>query len=229
MMEFLNTLFFEYYVYVAGTVFLLGSLVRFDMSQYTWKTNSSQLLDNSSFFQLGSLLFHPGMLFLLFGHLIGLLMPHWLYPWVGLTPGSKQVLAIVSGGIAGVAALAGGGMLLWRRVKHPRVSAQSTRMDLFILVLLCAQLVLGLLTIPVSMQHLDGTTMLVLSDWAQHVLTFRPDAAGHLGVVHWIFKLHIFLGVTTFLVFPFTRLVHIWSLPAGYVLRQYQLVRARRT
>jgi len=81
----------------------------------------------------------------------------------------------------------------------------------------------------VSMQHLDGGTMLVLSSWAQHVLTFRPDAAELLDGVHWIFKVHIFLGVTTFLVFPFTRLVHIWSLPVGYVVRHYQIVRARRT
>jgi len=229
MTEFLNTLLFEHYVYVAGTVFLLGSLVRFDMSQYTWKTSSSQLLDNSGFFRLGSYLFHGGMLFLLFGHLFGLLMPHWLYPLVGITPGGKQVLAIVTGGIAGLAALAGGIMLLRRRLQHPRVRAQSSRMDVFILGLLCVQLVLGLLTIPVSMQHLDGGTMLVLSSWAQHVLTFRPDAAELLDGVHWIFKVHIFLGVTTFLVFPFTRLVHIWSLPVGYVVRHYQIVRARRT
>ena len=227
-MEFLNTFVFEYYVYVAGTVFLLGSLVRFDMSQYTWKTNSSQLLDNSFFFQVGSVLFHAGVLFLLFGHLIGLLMPHWMYPWFGLTPGSKQILAIVSGGIAGIAALVGGTMLLYRRLTHPRVRAHSTRMDVFILVLLYVQLLLGLFTIPVSMNHLDGATMLALSDWAQHVLTFRPDAAAYIAGVHWIFKLHIFLGVTTFLVFPFTRLVHIWSLPASYVVRQYQVVRQRR-
>jgi nitrate reductase gamma subunit len=226
-MEFLNKALFEYYVYVAGTVFLLGSLVRFDMSQYTWKTNSSQLLDNSLFFQLGSILFHAGMLFLLFGHLIGLLMPHFMYPWFGFTAGSKQVLAIVSGGLAGLAALVGGGMLLWRRIMHPRVRAHSTHMDLFILVLLYVQLLLGMFTIPVSMHHLDGSTMLLLSDWAQHVLTFRGGSE-YLAGVHWIFKLHIFLGVTTFLIFPFTRLVHIWSLPATYVARQYQVVRQRR-
>ena len=225
-MDFLHIFAFEYYVYVAGTVFLLGSLVRFDMSQYTWKTNSSQLLDNSARFQIGSVLFHAGLLFLLFGHLVGLLMPHWLYPYVGLTAGSKQVLAIVSGGIAGVAALVGGAILLHRRLFHPRVRAHSTRNDIFILVLLYVQLILGMLTIPVSMNHLDGATMLALSDWAQHVLTFRGGAEYITGV-HWIFKLHLFLGITTFLVFPFTRLVHIWSLPASYIARQYQIVRRR--
>lgn len=226
-MDFLDKLLFEYYVYVAGTVFLLGSLVRFDMSQYTWKTNSSQMLDNSLRFQVGSVLFHVGVLFLLFGHLIGLLMPHWMYPYLGLTASSKQMLAMVSGGIAGIAALVGATILLHRRLAHPRVRAHSTRMDVFILVLLYVQLLLGLLTIPVSMQHLDGSVMVVLGEWAQHVLTFRGGAE-LLDGVHWIYKLHIFLGVTTFLVFPFTRLVHIWSLPLGYVVRQYQVVRQRR-
>lgn len=227
-MEFLNKLLFEYYVYVAGTVFLLGSLVRFDMSQYTWKTNSSQMLDNSLRFQVGSVLFHVGVLFLFLGHLIGLLMPHSLYPYLGITPGAKQLLAMVSGGIAGIAALIGATILLHRRLTHPRVRAHSTRNDVFILVLLYAQLLLGLGTIAASAQHLDGSVMLVLSEWAQRVLTFRPGAAELLADVHWVYKLHIFLGVTTFLVFPFTRLVHIWSLPAAYVVRQYQVVRQRR-
>jgi nitrate reductase gamma subunit len=177
-------------------------------------------------FQVGSVLFHAGVLFLLFGHLIGLLMPHWMYPYVGLTPGSKQILAIVSGGIAGLAALVGGAILLHRRIFHPRVRAHSTRNDIFILVLLYIQLILGMLTIPISMGHLDGGTMIKLSDWAQHVLTFRGGSE-YITDVHWIFKLHLFLGVTTFLVFPFTRLVHIWSLPATYIARQYQIVRQR--
>ncbi|MGA8261796.1 MAG: respiratory nitrate reductase subunit gamma [Arenicellales bacterium] len=226
-MHFLNNLLFGYYPYVAGTVFLLGSLVRFDMSQYTWKTSSSQLLDNSFRFQVGSVLFHVGVLFLFFGHLIGLLMPHSLYPYLGLTPHSKQVLAMVTGGIAGAMALVGGTILLHRRLYHPRVRAHSTRMDIFILALLYAQLILGLFTIAVSGQHLDGSMMLVLADWAQHIVTFRPDAADFVANVPWIYKVHLFLGLTIFLVFPFTRLVHIWSLPAGYVVRRYQIVRRR--
>jgi nitrate reductase gamma subunit len=226
-MDFLHKFLFEYYVYVAGTVFLLGSLVRFDMSQYTWKTNSSQLLDNSFRFQVGSVLFHLGVLFLFFGHLIGLLMPHWMYPYLGLTASSKQILAMVSGGIAGLAALVGATILMHRRLFHPRVRAHSTRNDIFILVLLYVQLVLGLLTIPVSMYHLDGSVMLQLGDWAQNVLTFRGGSE-YIVDVHWIYKLHLFLGITTFLVFPFTRLVHIWSLPASYIVRQYQIVRQRQ-
>lgn len=228
-MSFWDNLLFEYYAYLAGTVFLVGSLIRFDMSQYTWKTNSSQLLDNSRLFRWGNVMFHAGMIFLFFGHLIGLLMPHAWYPYFGLTASSKQILAMVSGGLAGVLAAVGGGMLLYRRLFIPRVRANSTLNDTFILLLLYVQLLLGLFTIPVSMHHLDGSMMVVLGEWAQHIVTFRPGAAEYVAGVHWVYKLHIFLGLTTFLVFPFTRLVHIWSVPYTYVRRNYQLVRVRRT
>jgi len=227
-MDFLNNLLFGYYPYVAGTVFLVGSLVRFDMSQYTWKTNSSQIMDNSPRFRLGNILFHVGVLFLFFGHLVGLLMPHSWYPLFGLTPSSKQVLAMASGGFFGLFALVGGGILIHRRITNVRVRAQSSQMDLPILIILYAQLVLGLLTIPFSAGHLDGSMMLVLADWAQHIVTFRPDAAAFVAGVPWVYKIHLFLGLTVFLLFPFTRLVHIWSAPLWYLGRSYQIVRQRQ-
>ena len=227
-MDYVNTALFGYYPFVAGTIFLLGSLVRYDMSQYTWKTNSSQLLDNSLNFQVGSILFHAGVIFLFFGHLVGLLMPHALYPYFGLTPHSKQILAMVSGGIAGTVMLVGAAMLLYRRLVQERVRAQSSHMDTFILLLLTAQLLLGLVTIAFSAQHLAGGEMLALAEWAQHIVTFRPDAARYLAEVPLVFKIHIFLGLTIFLVFPFTRLVHIWSIPVSYLSRQYEVVRQRR-
>jgi nitrate reductase gamma subunit len=222
-------LFFQIYPYIAGTIFLLGSLVRYDMSQYTWKTNSSQLLDNRPIFQIGNYLFHGGIIFLFFGHFIGLLMPHALYPYFGLTPTSKQLLAMVSGGIAGVAALVGATILLHRRLFHRLVRAQSLRGDKFILILLYLQLLLGIATIPFSAQHLNGSEMLILADWAQHIVTFRGDASAFLASADWVFKLHLILGLTIFAVFPFTRLVHIWSVPYRYIGRRYQVVREYQT
>lgn len=226
-MDFWNNLLFGYYPYIAGTVFLVGSLVRFDMSQYTWKTGSSQLLDSGPRFRRASNWFHVGFILLFFGHLIGLLMPHSWYPYFGLTVESKQILAMTAGGVFGLAILGGGGVLLHRRLTDPRVRAQSTRMDMFILVLLYVQLILGLLTIPVSAAHLNGAEMIALSDWAQRIVTFRPGAAAFVAHVPWIYKAHLFLGLTVFLVFPFTRLVHIWSAPIWYLGRRYQIVRPR--
>lgn len=227
-MGFWNNLLFGYYPYLAGMVFLAGSVVRFDMSQYTWKTNSSQIMDTSRRFLIGNNLFHVGIIFLFFGHLIGLLMPHAWYEFFLLTPTSKQLLAMISGGLFGIMALIGATILLHRRLTNQRVRAQSSQMDIPILIILYVQLVIGLLTIPFSAGHLDGSMMLVLGEWAQRIVTFRPGAATVVAEVPWMFKLHLFLGLTIFLVFPFTRLVHIWSVPYTYIGRNYQIVRQRQ-
>lgn len=225
-MNYVNEFLFGIYPYLAGTIFLIGCLVRYDREQYTWKTNSSQILGGKHFL-LGLNLFHVGVICLFFGHLIGLLMPHSWYPYLGLTPGSKQALAMTAGGIFGTMAFVGMTILVHRRLFNPRVKATTSKNDVFILLLIYLQLILGLFTIPVSAGHMDGSVMLLLADWAQSIVTFKAGAAAHVANVHWIYKLHIFLGVTTFLVFPFTRLVHVWSVPIKYLARSYQLVRQR--
>ncbi len=120
-------------------------------------------------------------------------------------------------------------LLLHRRLADPRIRATSRASDVFVLVLLLAQLLLGLISIPVSAGHLDGAEMVKLMQWAQRIVTFRGDAAAFVTDVAPVFKLHLVLGMTVFLVFPFTRLVHVWSgfAAAGYLLRAYQVVRSR--
>ncbi len=226
-MSYLNQLLFGYYPYVAGMVFLLGSLVRFERDQYTWKADSSQMLRTQGF-RLASNLFHVGILLLFVGHFVGLLMPHSWYPYFGLTPTSKQLMAVIAGGVFGAMCFAGLTLLVRRRLTDPRVRANTTRMDFFILFLIYAQLILGLLTLPVSLFHLDGGNMIKLADWAQRIVTFRSGAVEALEGVGLLFRLHLLLGMTIFLVFPFSRLVHIWSAPVWYLGRQgYQIVRQR--
>ena len=228
-MNALDTFLFGYYPYVCLTVFLLGSLVRFDREQYTWKTDSSQLL-RAGQLRWGSNLFHVGVLFLFFGHTVGMLTPHFVYEGF-LSAGSKQLMAMVTGGIAGVLGFLGVSILLHRRLTDPRIRATSRRSDILLLVLLWLQLVLGLATIPLSAQHLDGGMMLQLAEWAQRIVTFRAGAVELLAEAGWVFKAHMFLGMSLFLVFPFTRLVHVWSGfgTLAYVVRPYQVVRTRRT
>ncbi len=226
MANYLNQFFFGIYPYMAITVFFLGSLLRYDRDQYTWKAGSSQLLRKKDM-RWGSNLFHIGIIMLFFGHLIGLLTPQWAYHFI-MSAGTKQVLAMTAGGIFGVTCLIGMILLIRRRLSDPRIRATSEFTDLPILLLLFVQLLLGLLTIPFSAQHLDGSSMIALANWAQHLLTFQGDAAGFVAGEAWVFKLHIFLGLTIFLVFPFTRLVHIWSVPVQYLTRSgYQIVRKR--
>ena len=227
-MKTLDNFLFGYYPYICLTVFLLGSLIRFDRDQYTWKSDSSQLL-RAGQLRWGSNLFHVGVLFLFFGHFVGMLTPHFVYePLIGA--GAKQLLAMVSGGIAGVLGLAGLTLLLYRRMSDPRIRAISKPSDLMLLWLFWVQLALGLATVPLSGQHLDGSMMLVLAEWAQRIVTFRAGAAELMLDVNRVFKLHMVLGMTVFLVFPFTRLVHVWSgfASLAYLFRPYQVVRSRR-
>jgi nitrate reductase gamma subunit len=225
-MSYLNTFLFGYYPYIAGTVFLLGSLIRFERDQFTWKSGSSQML-RAAELRKGSKLFHWGILLLFVGHFAGLLTPPAIYHGLGLSTSAKQILAVIAGGVFGGMCFYGLFILMRRRFTDARIRATSTRMDLVILVLLMAQLVLGLLTLPISLFHLDGSNMLLLAEWAQRIVTFRGDAPDYVANVGFIFKLHLFLGMTIFLVFPFSRLVHIWSVPIGYIGRSYQVVRQR--
>ena len=227
-MNALNYFLFGVYPYIAFTVFLVGSLIRFDRDQYTWKSDSSQLLKAGQL-RIGSNLFHVGVLFLFFGHLFGMLTPHFLYEHF-LDAGSKQMMAMVSGGIAGVLGFIGVSVLLHRRLFEPRIRINSKTSDIVLLVLLWLQLALGLATIPLSAQHLDGSMMMKLAGWAQTIVTFQSGAPEMLAQAGVIFKLHMFLGMTVFFIFPFTRLVQVWSGfgTVAYLVRPYQVVRSRR-
>lgn len=226
-MNVLHNFLFSVYPYICLSVFFMGSLARFDRDQYTWKSDSSQLLRKGQL-KWGSNLFHAGILFLFFGHSVGLLTPHWVYePFIA--PAQKQLLAIIAGGVAGFFCFIGLTLLLHRRIFDPRIRLTSHRTDLMILVILWVQLVLGLVTLPFSLGHTDGSIMLKLSAWAQAIVTLQPDAELIAGL-DWPYLVHLVLGMSIFLLFPFSRLVHVWSgfATLGYVLRPYQLVRNRR-
>jgi len=219
---------FGWYPYLCLTVFLFGSLVRFDREQYTWKTGSSQLLRRRQL-MWGSNLFHIGILVIFLGHFVGLLTPIWVFDSVGIDHGFKQLMAIWIGGLAGILCLLGIALLTHRRVYDTRIRATSSFGDIAILLLLLAQLLLGLATIPISMRHLDGEEMVKFMSWAQGILLLRADSWTLVAHAHPVFKAHLVLGMTIFLVFPFTRLVHIWSAPIWYLGRRgYQIVRSNR-
>ncbi len=227
-MDWLNQALFGFYPYVALAVLAIGSILRFDREQYTWRTGSSQLLRRRQLV-LGSVLFHLGILAIFAGHFVGLLTPIWVWDALGVPHSAKQMLAIVAGGVAGVLCLAGGCLLLHRRLFDARIRATSSFGDSAILILLMAQLILGLATISVSLQHRDGAEMVKFMNWAQSIFTFRAGAADYIADAQWIFKAHITLGLTILLVFPFTRLVHMLSAPVWYLNRRgWQIVRSKR-
>ncbi|MDX6042297.1 respiratory nitrate reductase subunit gamma [Scandinavium lactucae] len=226
MSHFFDVFFYDIYPYICGSVFIIGSWLRYDYGQYTWRAGSSQMLDKRGMV-LWSNMFHIGILGVFFGHAFGMLTPHWMYESF-LPISVKQQMAMILGGACGVLTLIGGAGLLNRRLFNPRIRATSTTADILILSILLIQCMLGLSTIPFSAQHPDGSEMMKLVGWAQSVVTFQGGASSHLADVAPIYRVHLALGMTIFLLFPFTRLVHVWSAPVEYFTRRYQIVRSRR-
>ena len=227
--DYIHQFLFGYYPYICLTVFVIGSILRYDRDQYTWKADSSQLLRKKGM-RIGSNLFHIGIILLFFGHLVGLLTPQAVYHHF-MDAGTKQMMAMIAGGVFGAFCFIGMTMLLYRRLFDPRIRATSKSSDILILLVLYVQLILGLITIPYSAQHLDGSSMIALGHWAQYIVTFRSGAADFIIHEALVFKLHLVLGVTIFLIFPFTRMVHVFSgitAPFKYLARSgYQIVRKR--
>ena len=227
-LNWLQIFLFGVYPYIALTIAIIGTWVRFDLSQYSWKSGSTQMLRSKNM-RLASNLFHVGIIVVLLGHLFGMLTPHFLYDRF-ISAGNKQILAVVVGGIAGVFCWFGMVMLLWRRFTDERISHTSTFSDKLVLVLLFIQLNLGLISIFTSVKHLDGYTMMNLAGWAQDITILRPwQAAARIEQTDLIYQLHMALGITLIAIFPFTRLIHIISAPIWYFGRRYQIVREKRS
>ncbi|MGP9689469.1 respiratory nitrate reductase subunit gamma [Psychrobacter sp. AOP22-C1-C5] len=227
-LNWLQIFLFGVYPYVALTIAIIGTWVRFDLSQYSWKTGSTQMLRSKNM-RVASNLFHVGIIVVLLGHLFGMLTPHFLYDRF-ISAGHKQILAVVVGGIAGVFCWFGLVMLMWRRFTDDRISNTSTFSDKLVLVLLFIQLNLGLLSIFTSVKHLDGLTMMNLAGWAQDITILRPwHAAARIEQTGLIYQLHMALGITLVMIFPFTRLIHIISAPIWYFGRRYQIVRQKKS
>lgn len=227
--EYANMLLFGIYPYVCLAVLLIGSLIRFDREPYTWKSDSSQLLRKRQL-RLGSNLFHYGVIVVIIGHFAGFLAPHWAVDWA-ISPAEHQLLAMVVGGIAGLIAIVGLSILVARRIGDPRIRLNSRKWDIVVVLMLWLQLALGLLTVPLSARHMDGAMFEVLSNYVKDVVTLNGHAAALMAGVPLVYRLHVLLGFTIFLISPFTRMIHIWSGVGtlAYLFRPYQIVRTPRT
>lgn len=225
-MSFFNIFIFSYFPYIALFVFLFASIFRYENNQYSWKSSSSQLLNNK-FFYIGSNFFHFGIIFLMLGHFFGLMTPHSIYSHF-ITAEHKQLMAMVSGGVAGIFCFIGLTILIYRRISDVRVNSTSNFSDIYVLFLLYIQLILGLSSIFISYEHVnDPSTMMALANWVQGIFTLSANLHLYVMAEHFIFKLHLFLGMLILLIFPFTRLVHVFSFPYLYILRTgYQIVRS---
>jgi nitrate reductase gamma subunit len=225
----LDFLIFGILPYAVLAVALIGTIARYERDPFTWKTSSSQLLRRKQL-MWGSVLFHVGVIVLFFGHLIGLFTPVWVLDALGIPYGLKQWVAVILGGTAGAVAFVGASMLLHRRLFDARIRVNSSFADIAILAAIWLQIVVGMGTIVLTLEHMDGAGMVLFMTWSQSVMTLQINAWLEVVNVHWLYKLHILLGMVIVAAFPFTRLVHMLSVPIRYVTLRpgYQIVRSRR-
>ena len=224
MDNYINNILFTYLPHVALAIFTFGIITRLFIGNKTVQAESSQFLADKKV-KLGSNLFHVGIIFVFFGHLT-LFIPEWLYHMV-MTTETKRIIALSMGSLFGIIAIVGMFILVSRRFSSPRIKSNSSFQDYFIIILLLVEAIVGLTAVA---QTATGPieSYAALSEWAQAVVTFQPDAGAIIANHSIQYKIHIVTGLFIFMIFPYTKLMHILVFPFVYVFRSgYQLVRKR--
>jgi len=223
-MNILNTLAFLVFPYLALTTFVVGHIYRYVVNPHGWNTKSSELLDKRGL-KFGVTFFHWGIIFTLLGHGAGLLIPQKYWDAVGINSQAHTLFATYSGFIVGAMALLGLALLIYRRISKERILATTSLNDFVTLGLLAFVVTTGFANVINGLyEHFDILT--TIAPWLRGILTLTPDASLMLEVPL-RFKVHI-LAVLTLLGFsPFSRLVHIWSVPLTYLFRRWIVFRRR--
>lgn len=224
----LHFLVFGVLPYVVIAVLVVGSLARWILAPYSWKSQSSEILDKKDLWW-GANLFHIGVILLFCGHCFGLFTPtQWLNA-VGLTPRLHQWMEIIAGGFSAFLAVLGLVILTWRRLTNERVREASRPSDFWVLFMLLLVVILGICCVVNSyFTDRSGATIVLFGQWVRGLFTFDYEAWQKILVVPQWQKWHIFFGLVVFLMVPFTRLVHVWSgyLTPFYLFRSHQIMRA---
>jgi nitrate reductase gamma subunit len=213
--------------YVALTIFIAGHAWRWRTDQFGWTSRTTQLFENR-LLRLGSPLFHLGVFMAIGGHVLGLLVPQSWTAAIGVSEGAYRVVSVTAGTIAGTMVVAGGVLLLARRFANPRVRFTTTTSDKALLVVMTVTIVLGMAeTVGKNMLGGGYNYRDTVSVWFRQILTLHPD--GQL-MVHapLVYQLHIICALVFIAMWPFTRLVHVWSAPVAYLWRPYIVYRRRR-
>jgi len=215
------------YPYIVITIFITGHFYRLNHYPFSWTSKSSEFLEKRTL-RWGSLLFHWGIIFVIVGHVAGLLVPISVYQGLGISDEAYHMMALSAGGIAGLSTLIGAFILMVRRFRVKRVRATSSVGDRMAIVLILIVLFTGLTatgTNAVGQTGFDYRT--TINPWIRGILTFQPDAS-LMTAVPVAFKIHILAALSLFAVWPFTRLVHVFSFPLTYLRRRYVIYRQRR-
>ncbi|MDT9685410.1 respiratory nitrate reductase subunit gamma [Streptomyces sp. TRM76323] len=228
-MSALDTFLWGVLPYVTLVVLVGGTVWRYRYDQFGWTTRSSELYE-SRLLRIGSPLFHFGILVVVVGHVIGLVIPEGWTTNAGLSEHAYHVQALVLGGVAGFATLAGAGILVYRRRATGPVFMATTRNDKAMYVVLVAALVAGLATTLLGTGTVGGEHNYreTVSPWFRSVFLLRPNIDS-MAAAPFAFELHTLIGMLLFAIWPFTRLVHAFTAPLGYLFRPYVVYRSRST
>ena len=212
--------------YAAIAVFAVGTAWRYRRDQYGWGARSTQFLE-SRVLRYGSTIFHLGVLAAIGGHVLGILVPRSWTAAVGLSEGAYHAIAVIGGVAAGGAVIVGFLILLYRRLRFPRVRVTTTRMDLATFALLAVGIVTGLLATLTNLGdavHYRET----VGPYFRQVLILDPKPELMTGGgVSLIFQIHVVSVWFLYALWPFSRLVHVWSIPVDFLRRSPILYRSR--
>lgn len=222
MENYINNLLFTYLPHIAFAVFWFGLITRFVFANKSIQARSTQILARDGV-QKGNNLFHYGIIIVFFGHFT-LFLPEEVYHLV-ITTETKRMIALIFGTLFGTVSFVGMLILLNRRLTNHRVRYTSSFHDYFIIILLVAEALLGLLSVA---NTASGTVAEYssLGKWALKIITFQPDAGAVIAGHSVLYKIHITIGLIIFMIFPYTKLMHILVYPFAYFFRSgYLLVR----
>jgi nitrate reductase gamma subunit len=216
---------FVVFPYICLTVFVVGHFWRYRYDKFGWTTRSSQLYENR-LLRIGSPLFHFGILFVFLGHVMGLGVPESWTEAVGIHEWLYHLMAVSIGTIAGVATVVGMIILIYRRRTVGPVFSATTKMDKAMYAVLATVIVLGLYNTVVANIAGSYDYRQSVSIWFRGIFRFdlHPELMAH---APWSFQAHGLVAMFLFALWPFTRLVHVFSAPLGYITRPYIVYRRR--
>ncbi|MEO7007269.1 MAG: respiratory nitrate reductase subunit gamma [Terrimesophilobacter sp.] len=225
-MNTVDVLLWVVFPYVAASSFIVGHILRYRYDQYGWTSRSSQIYEGK-LLRWGSPMFHFGILTVFAGHVVGLLIPKAWLEFFGVTEHLYHLGATWLGSLAAVVTVVGMVILLTRRGAIRRVARVTSVMDIVMYLFLAGSIVFG--TIAVFQFQTFGSGYdyrNTVSPWTRSLVLFQPDATLMAGVP-FMFQLHVLVSTALFLIWPYTRLVHVLSVPVGYLFRPYVVYRSR--
>ena len=217
-MNYMNQFLWVIFPYLMITISIVAHIYRYITDKTGWTTKSSEFLEKKAL-RIGSVLFHFGIIFVFFGHVLGLLIPKEFLSSIGVSEELYHLIAISFGSLAGLVTFIGAVVLIFRRYSDKKVSVTSSFGDKFILVLLVLVIGVGLyntLVYNLTVNVYDYRS--TIGPWIRSLIVFAPDAE-LMKNVPLSYQIHVFLAFLTFGIWPFTRLVHVWSIPIAYFKR----------